>query len=320
VSRYLAQRLVQFFPTAVAALLLVFGLAKLVPGDPVSMLVGQMAAAGGGQGSAQVTAALRKVYGLDRPFLLQFGDYLLHIARLDFGQSISGNLPVGTMLARSLPISAQLGGVALLLLVGIGIPLGMVAALNSHSWLDSLIVGIAIVLRAVPVFVLGPILMSVFVLWLHVADVPYGWNGLFDPKMIIPVFLLAAPAMALVIQQTRIGVLDVLANDYVRTARGKGIPPLTIVVRHVLPNALVPVITSLGLVVAYTITSTVFIDRMYSIPGFGLLYWNSIQNLDYPVLLATTVVVTLTVLLSNLLVDVLYQVLDPRVRIDKPRS
>ncbi len=318
-GRYVLERLLYFIPTAIAAIFIVFALAKLVPGDPVSLMVGQMAGAGGGQNAQQMTEQLQRAYGLDRPFLVQFFDYLGHIVRLDFGQSITENLPIGAMLQRSLPISLQLGGVAMLLLIVIGIPLGALAAIRRHSWLDNTIVGTSVVLRAVPVFVLGPILMSVFVLGLHLTDVPYGWNGLLDPRMVIPVFLLAAPALALVIQQTRIGVLDALSNDYVRTAHGKGLRSRTIVIRHILPNALVPVVTSLGVILAYTLTSTVFVDRMYSIPGFGLLYWNSIQNLDYPVLLAATVIVTLTVLLSNLLVDISYLVLDPRVRTSRRR-
>jgi ABC-type dipeptide/oligopeptide/nickel transport system permease component len=144
--------------------------------------------------------------------------------------------------------------------------------------------------------------------------VPYGWHGLFNVQSIIPVFLLAAPVMALIIQETRAGIMDVLANDYVRTAHSKGLPPLTVVVNHVLRNALIPVVTSLGVVLAYTITNTVYIDMMFSIPGFGSMYWGSIQSLDYPVLLATTVFVTFTVIMSNLLVDILYRVLDPRIR------
>jgi ABC-type dipeptide/oligopeptide/nickel transport system permease component len=178
---------------------------------------------------------------------------------------------------------------------------------------DLTIVGIAIVFRAVPVFVLGPIVLAIFVLWLHVTDVPFGWHGLLSAQAIIPVFLLAAPVMALIIQETRAGVMDVLSNDYVRTAYAKGLSRRSVVIRHVLRNALVPVVTSLGVVLAYLITNTVYIDMMFSIPGFGSLYWGSIQSLDYPVLLATTVFVTLTVIASNLLVDVLYRVLDPRI-------
>jgi ABC-type dipeptide/oligopeptide/nickel transport system permease component len=312
-AKYVLVRLLYYFPTAVAALFVVFGLAKLVPGDPVSLIVGQLAA-GGGQGSAEMTQAMLRTYGLDRPFLVQFGDYLGHIVRLDFGQSIVQNLPINQMLARSLPISAELGGAAIFILIVLGIPLGTLAALKNHTWVDTLIVGTSIVFRAVPVFVMGPIVLAVFALWLHLTDVPYGWHGLFNVESIIPVFLLAAPVMALIIQETRAGVMDVLANDYVRTAHGKGLRPMTVVFRHILRNALIPVVTSLGVVLAYTITNTVYIDMMFSIPGFGSMYWGSIQSLDYPVLLATTVFVTFTVIVSNLLVDILYRVLDPRIR------
>src|SRR5262249_61989603 len=172
------------------------------------------------------------------------------LPRLDFGTPIAQSLPINQMLARSLPISAQLGGAAIFLLILLRIPLGTLAALKNHLWVDLVIVGTAIVFRAVPVFVMGPIVVAVVVLWLHLTDVPYGWHGLFSVQAIIPVFLLAAPVMALIIQETRAGVMDVLANDYVRTAHGKGLPPTAVVVRHVLRNALIPVVTSLGVVLA----------------------------------------------------------------------
>jgi ABC-type dipeptide/oligopeptide/nickel transport system permease component len=299
----------------VASLFIVFSLAKLVPGDPVTLLVGQLAAAGGSDaGTQQMTESMMRDYGLNRPFLVQFADYVSHIARFDLGQSISLGLPINQMLARSLPISAQLGAAAFVVLIGVGIPLGAVAALKSHTWIDTAIVGTSIVFRAVPVFVMGPLVVAVLALWLHVTDVPYGWHGLFSAQAIIPVFLLAAPVMALVIQETRAGILDVLSDDYVRTARSKGLRQRTVVVRHILRNALIPVVTSLGVVLAFTIVNTVYIDMMFSIPGFGSLYWGSIQGLDYPVLLGTTAFVTMTVLLSNLVVDIAYQFLDPRIR------
>jgi peptide/nickel transport system permease protein len=320
-GRYLLTRLLYYIPTAVASLFIVFSLAKLVPGDPVTLLIGQLAAAGGSEsGTQQLTQSMMREYGLNRPFLVQFIDYASHIARFDFGQSIVRGLPINQMLTRSLPISAQLGAAAFVVLIVVGIPLGTIAALNSHSWLDTTIVGTSIVLRAVPVFVMGPLVVAVLALWLHVTDVPYGWHGLLSPQAMIPVFLLAAPVLALIIQETRAGILDVLADDYIRTARSKGLQPVTIVVRHILRNALIPVVTSLGVVLAFMIVNTVYIDMMFSIPGFGSLYWGSIQSLDYPVLLGTTAFVTMTVLLSNLLVDVGYQFLDPRIRYTKDRS
>ncbi len=319
-GRYLLTRLLYYVPTAVASLFIVFSLAKLVPGDPVTLLVGQLAAAGGSEaGTQQLTQSMMREYGLNRPFLVQFLDYASHIARFDFGQSIVLGLPINQMLTRSLPISAQLGGAAFVVLIVVGIPLGTIAALNSHTWIDTTIVGTSIVLRAVPVFVMGPLVVAVLALWLHVTDVPYGWHGLFSPQAMIPVFLLAAPVLALIIQETRAGILDVLADDYIRTARSKGLHPMTIIVRHILRNSLIPVVTSLGVVLAFMIVNTVYIDMMFSIPGFGSLYVGSSQSLDYPVLLGTTAFVTMTVLLSNLLVDVGYQFLDPRIRYTRDR-
>ncbi|MDQ6669772.1 MAG: ABC transporter permease [Chloroflexota bacterium] len=312
-ARYISLRVLYFIPTVVVALFIVFTLAKLAPGDPVTLLLAKMSAGGNGI-SAQQRDSMVAAYGLNKPFLVQFGDYVVHVFTFDFGRSIATNRPINDLFARALPISLQLGGAALFLLIFIGIPLGTLAAVKSQTWIDHLIVGVSIVLRAIPVFVLGPILLAVLVLWLHVTNVPHGFQGLFLPQTILPVFLLAAPAMSLVIQETRAGVLDVLHNDYVRTAQAKGVPPLKLIVRHVLRNALIPVVTSLGVLLAYMVTSTVFIDRMFSIPGFGSTYWNAIPTLDYPVLLAATAFVTVAIAASNLLVDVLYGFLDPRIR------
>jgi peptide/nickel transport system permease protein len=312
-GRYIALRLLYFFPTVIAALFVVFLLAKLAPGDPVTLLLAKMSA-GGVTPSAQEQEALRTAYGLNRPFFVQFWDYVVHVLTLDFGRSIATNRPINDLFARALPISLQFGGVSLLLLIVLGIPLGALAAIKNQTWVDHVIVSISIVFRAIPVFVMGPILLAVLVLGLHVTTVPYGFQGLFRAQNILPIFLLAAPAMSLVIQETRAGVLEVLHNDYVRTARAKGVPPFTLVARHVVRNALIPVVTSLGVLMAYLVTSTVFIDRMFTIPGFGSTYWNAIPNLDYPVLLAATAFVTVAISASNLLVDILYAFLDPRIR------
>jgi peptide/nickel transport system permease protein len=317
-GRYIALRALYIFPTLLAALFIVYVLAKLAPGDPVTLLLARMSAGGVGP-SAQDKDAMMAAYGLNRPFLVQFGDYVVHVLTFDFGRSIATNRPINELFARALPISLQLAGAALLLEIVIGIPLGVLAAVRSQTWLDHMIVGVSIVFRAIPVFVMGPILLSVLVLWLHVMNVPYGFQGLFRTQNILPIFLLAAPAMSLVVQETRAGVLEVLHNDYVRTAQAKGMPQRLVITRHILRNSLIPVVTSLGVLMAYMVTTTVFIDRMFTIPGFGSTYWNAIPNLDYPVLLAATAFVTIAVSASNLLVDVLYAFLDPRIRVSGGR-
>lgn len=311
--KYILSRLLYFIPISVAVLFLVFTLAYLAPGDPITILLTGMGRGGGGS-TLEMRQRLVEAYGLDRSFLGQFAHYLISIVQLDFGRSILKNRPVNDMIARSLPISLQLGAGAMVVLVVCGIPLGTLAAIRKHSWIDNVIVGSSVVFRVVPQFVQAYILLMVCVLWLHITEVPFGWRGLFTPGAIMAILLLAAPSMSIVIQQTRAGVLDVLASDYVRTARGKGLRPLQIIIRHVLPNAMIPVITSLGIDMAYIITGTVFIDKIFSIPGFGQLYWKAIEQIDYPVLLATTVFASLAICLSNLFVDILYALVDPRVR------
>jgi ABC-type dipeptide/oligopeptide/nickel transport system permease component len=196
----------------------------------------------------------------------------------------------------------------------LGVPLGTIAAIRKHTWLDNLIVSVSVIFSVVPIFVVAYIALMVLVLWLKVMEVPFGWRGLLTPGGILCMLLLAAPSLSIVIQETRAGVLDVLASDYVRTARGKGLGPLRVVVRHIMPNAVIPVITTLGVDMAYIVTGTVFIDRVFSVPGFGQLYWRAIERIDYPVLLATTVFASLFICFSNLLVDILYAIIDPRVR------
>lgn len=312
-ARHFLLRALYTIPTIVAALFLTFSLAKLTPGDPITQLLSTVAASGGLVSDAE-REAMAEVYGLNRPFMAQFVDYLWNILSLDFGYSIKTNRPISVMLARSLPISLQLGGASMLILIVVGIPLGTLAGIRNGTWIDNLIVGLSVTFRAIPVFVLAPILLVVLVLELRIMDVPIGWSGLFHPSMILPVVLLAAAPLPSVIQQTRIGVLNVLSDDYIRTARAKGLPPFTILVRHTLRNALIPVVTVLSLVLSHIIVSTLFIDTIFSFPGFGSIYYNAISALDYPVLLSTTALVTVSVSLANFLVDVLYAVLDPRVR------
>ena len=179
--------------------------------------------------------------------------------------------------------------------------------------MDYLIVSLALVVRSVPVFVLAPLLLILLVLQLKIMDVPAAWKGIATPAVVLPVILLAAYPLADVIRQTRAGVLEVLQEDYVRTARAKGLTLILIITRHVLRNALIPVVTSLGLIVNGLIHGSVYLDRIFNIPGFGNLVVTGIQRLDFPVILGTTVFSALLVIAANLVVDLIYPFLDPRV-------
>ena len=310
--RYIINRILVAVPVLVMVMVITFTLGYYAPGDPVLLIYNEQIAFM----PPEQIAILRHSLGLDRSYPEQALDYISKVAHGDLGTSIQTRLPVLTMIENGLPITLQIGAVATLLLVVLGIPLGIVAALRHNSWVDYLIVGTVLSLRTVPIFVLGPILMIIFVLNLNWLDVPIGWDGILDPKVILPVLLLAAAPMADVVRQTRVSVLEVLSQDYIRTAHAKGLKTHMVVTRHILRNALIPVVTSLGLIVNTLIHGSVFLERLFTLPGFGSLVVNAIQLLDFPVILGTTIFSALIVIAANLVTDFLYPFIDPRVKLE----
>lgn len=308
---YIINRLLSAIPVVFLVLLITFTLGFFAPGDPIVLIYNENISTM----TPEDLARLRTQYGLDRPYVVQFTDYVGKLARGDFGTSIQTKLPVLDMIKVGLPITLQLGLAAGFFLIVVGIPLGVLAARRHNSTMDYAIVGGSLTLRTIPIFVLGPMLMVLLVLTLKILDVPLGWKGLFHPQVILPILLLAAAPLADVVRQTRASYLEVISNDYVRTARAKGLKTQTVVWGHVMRNALLPVVTSLGLIVNSLIHGSVFVDRMFSIPGFGSIVVNAIQLLDIPVILGTTIFSTLLVILANLTVDLLYPLIDPRVRL-----
>lgn len=308
-ARYLVSRLAVVIPVVMVVLLITFTLGYYAPGDPILIIYGEDLY----RLRPEDLARMRRNLGLDRPFWEQYLDYMGRTVRGDLGRSIASKVPVNRLLASSLPISLQLGLLAGAVLALLGIPLGVLAALRHNTLLDYLIVSLALVVRSVPVFVLAPLLLILLVLQLKIMDVPAAWKGIATPAVVLPVILLAAYPLADVIRQTRAGVLEVLQEDYVRTARAKGLTLVLIITRHVLRNALIPVVTSLGLIVNGLIHGSVYLDRIFNIPGFGNLVVTGIQRLDFPVILGTTVFSALLVIAANLVVDLIYPFLDPRV-------
>jgi ABC-type dipeptide/oligopeptide/nickel transport system permease component len=247
---------------------------------------------------------------------VQYADYMGKVVRGDLGTSIASRQPVLDMIRVALPITLQLGLAAGALLIVVGIPLGVLAALRHNTWMDYTIVSSSLFLRTIPIFVLAPMLMILFVLQLGILDVPLGWQGLVDQRVILPIILLSAGPLADVVRQTRVAVLEVLGQDYVVAARAKGLKTHMIVIRHIMRNALIPVVTSLGLIVNGLIHGSVFLDRVFSLPGFGSIVVNGIQLLDFPVILGTTIFSALLVIAANIAVDLIYPFIDPRVKLD----
>lgn len=263
--------------------------------------------------SPEAMEVIRERYGLNEPFLQQFTNYLERLAQGDMGISIRENRPVTELILVRLPISLQLGIAATIVATLLGVPLGVIAALHHNRWPDTLIVGVLTLFRAVPVFVTGPLLLLLLVIGLNVMDVPFGWEGIFHPQVILPVFVMALGPMPIFMRQSRAAVLEILSEDYIRTARAKGLSPWQIAAYHMLRPALTPVVTTIGLVMTTLVNGAIFVELVFNIPGLGNLTIQGLQNVDYPVIMGTVLVGAVLVMLSNLLVDLIYPLLDPRV-------
>ncbi|MCZ0939757.1 MAG: ABC transporter permease [Caldilineaceae bacterium] len=310
-TQYLIRRLLVFIPTFMAITLITYTLGFYGPGDPVRIRLGE------NWHDEEAYIALKHELGLDRPFAEQFFDYLLAVVQGDFGISIyRSDLPVGKAMAQTLPVSATLALASCLIIIFVGVPLGLIAALNHNTWIDYLLVSVTVLGSSIPVFVLAPIFMIVLVLKLNLINTIYGWEGFFSQKIIMPALILAFGPLLGVMRLTRQGVLEVLNQDYVRTARAKGLPRRTVVGRHVLRNAITPLLTNMGLVVAFLITGSILLEGIFGIPGFGGLIVKSLRQRDYPILMGTTIVGAAIIMLANLIVDTAYAYIDPRVKYD----
>jgi ABC-type dipeptide/oligopeptide/nickel transport system permease component len=262
-------------------------------------------------------ARLRAQYGLDKPYFEKLVDYVWDLAHGDFGQSILMNRPVLDAMKSALPVSMQLAAAALILILCIGVPLGALAALKQYSWVDNTVLVTTISLSTIPPFVLAPLLMIAVILKLHLLPSTVGWDGIFSIKAVLPLATLTVGPLVSVVRYTRFGVIEALSQEYIRTARAKGLSTPQIVLRHVLPNALTPVLTAMGASVPSLITGSIFLETIFAIPGFGSQVVRALQGSDYPMLLGTTMVGAMIVVLTNLVVDLLYGVLDPRVRVNE---
>ncbi|MCE7988930.1 MAG: ABC transporter permease [Caldilinea sp. CFX5] len=313
--RYFVGRILILIPTLLIVLFVTFLLGYLGPVDPVMIIARDNAARGIYFTPAQI-ADLRHQYGLDRPFLVQFGTYLNNLLHGNFGYSYRDAAPVLPRIIAALPVSGSLALGAMVILIVLGIPLGILAARFHNTLIDYLIVGGSLFLNAVPVYVLVPVSLIVFVLWLDLMTVPRGWKGVFHPHFVLAAALMSLRTLAVVIRQTRAGMLDVLANDYVRTARAKGLREIRVMTRHVLRNSLIPVVTQLGLMVDDFMWGAVFIDLAFNLPGLGRLFEQGLGSRDFNFIYGVVIFTAFLTMLINLLIDLLYPLLDPRVMYD----
>lgn len=308
--RFGLTRVVRWIPSVVLLLFFVYALAFYGAGDPIRIMF--LREGGDVVYDEARLEAIRDSAGLNDPFLVQFRRYLSNYLRGEMGFSLIHKRPVLEMIAAAAPVSLQLGLATTLLITVLGIPLGVIAALRHNAWVDHLIVGASQFLWAIPVYVAGPLLMVFLVIGLKIMDVPYGWDGLFHKKAILPLFILAFRPMAIVIRQVRSAVLEVLGEDYVRTARAKGIPERVVVVRHILRPVLTPVVTQLGLILIAIINGAMLLEVTFGLPGLGRLTVTSVNQSDYPVILAIVLIGSFLTMATNLFVDLVYPLLDPR--------
>ena len=301
---FLIKKLSSFASVIFGVLLLTFLLIHLVPGDPVDVMLGESA-------SVADRDALRADLGLNQPLITQFGSYLNKLAHGDFGQSIHTKTPIIDMLKTRYPATLKLALLSLLIGLAIGVPLGIYAALKAGHWQDFVVTIVSVRLSAMPAFWLGPMLMLLFAVWL-------GWlpvSGMESGRSIVlPAITLGFGLSAILTRMTRTSLLEVLNDDYIRTARAKGLSEKTVIIRHALRAALLPIITIVGLQMGSLLAGTVITETVFSWDGIGRLLVESIEKRDYPVTQACVLVIALSYVLVNLATDVLYRFADPRVK------
>jgi oligopeptide transport system permease protein len=304
---YIIRRLLTFIPSMLVVYTLVFTIIHLTPGNPWDT--------GNKPLPATVLQNLDTKYHASDPVYKQYFDYIYAVVtRFDFGPSFKRGDTANEVMARFLPVSLQLGSLAFCIAFITGVALGSISAIKHNTWIDRAAMFGAVFGVSTPSYVFVTILIVVLAVQLRLVPTG-GWGGLFDSRIIIPAIALAIVPTALIARYTRSSLLDVLRMDYVRTARSKGLREWMVLNRHSLPNAFIPVITVAGIALADLITGSFFVEAIYQVPGIGRYFVTTVQDKDYPVLMAVTLMYAAIIWLTNFLVDVLYSVLDPRVRL-----
>jgi len=316
-GRFVVRRLVQAIPTFFGITLLSFIILRLAPGDPVTLMVG------GTQGMrAEDLAAMRSAYGLDQPLPIQYLSWLAHLLSGDFGRSFLYKRPVIEMIQASLPNTLLLAGLALTLTVVVGVPLGIIAARFRGSWLDQVIRVVGVMGHAIPAFWFG--LLFILILSVQFRLFPVGGmltigKDSFDipdrlAHLVGPVLTLSFAGIANYSRYMRAETLEVLGQDYVRTARAKGLQENIVLFVHALRNALLPLVTALGTQIAFLISGAIVIEQVFAWPGMGRMTYDAARSKDYPIVMGVVVISSLVLMLSYLARDVAYGLVDPRIK------
>lgn len=304
---YIVRRLLFAPLLLITVSLITFTLGQYGPGDPIEVLMGQ-------HSDPEVVARVRHQRGLDRPFHVQYLDYVWKVLHGDFGESYKfrGEAVMDLLLPR-IAVSAQLGLVALVMSLGIGIPLGLLAAMKQGSWGDLALVSGSLFFYAVPAVITAPIIL--FLLAYQARVLPsFGWGGILDARIVMPALVMGLPGIAVLVRLMRASTLDVKVQDYVRTARAKGLEENVVLFRHVARNALLPVFTVVGMSLVGLLEGAFITETFFGIPGVGRLTVDSLFARDYPVIMAMGLITASAWVVSNLIVDIGYTFLDPRIR------
>ena len=307
--RYVLRRLLLMIPTFLGITLLTFVIAQLAPGDPFQLDLEVV-----GQGQAVIDVQ-RINKGLDAPLPVQFGRWLWRVVRFDFGRSFIDQRSVTEKLGEAAPRTALVAGLALLLGFGLAVPLGVLLATRARRWWARVLSVLLVAAWSVPTFWIAVILLMLFA-----GPRYFDWfpvQGLVDGGFVLPVICLTWPTLVVATRQVRSAMEDALAQDYVKAARARGIPERRVVWRHALRNSLLPVVTMLGLHLPHLVGGSVVIERIFGIPGMGLLAFDAIGTRDYPTVMGVATVMALVTMLSMLLVDLAYGFIDPRIRLER---
>ncbi|CAN7526646.1 ABC transporter permease [Bosea sp. LjRoot237] len=309
---FIIRRIITTIPVMAFVALFVFSLLYIAPGDPAAVIAGD-------QASPADVERIRQSLGLDRPYLVRFGEWFFRVLQGDLGTSIFTSLPVTQLIAQRIEPTLSLMVLTLIFAVSVAVPMGVVAAWKAGTWVDRAVVGFAVFGFSVPVFVIGYLLAYIFALkldWVPVQGYTPIAQGLWPwlKNLILPSITLGTVYIALIARITRATMLEVLQQDYIRTARSKGLAQNNVLFLHALKNAAVPVITIIGIGVALLIGGAVVTESVFAIPGLGRLTLDAILRRDYPVIQGVVLIFSFVYVLVNLAVDLIYTLVDPRIR------
>lgn len=309
-ARYIIRRLIQLIPVIIGISIITFLMMSFVPGDPVKMMLGQHM-------TQQTYENTRAELGLDKPMAIRYINYMGKLVQGDFGRSYIQHQQVTTMLKDKFPVTLKLTIVAMVIAVVFGVLIGILSAIKQYSAWDTFATVFALSGVSIPTFWLGMMLQLFFGVILHILPVSgTGGPGLNLDHYILPGFALGFASMAMYVRLTRSSMLEVIRQDYIRTAKAKGLSNRVVIFKHAMKNALIPVATQAGIDFGSLMGGAILTETIFSLPGVGSMVYQAISRRDYPVVQGTTLILALIFVLVNLLVDISYAVLDPRIRYD----